>query len=205
MKSMLATTVAALLLCSCGAVELPEQRTFRLHLPLPSGGERPTAGVLRVGEIALAADLQGDRLMVAEGPVQVRSYRHHRWAGPLERLVADAVVTGLSRARCFRQVKDATARGGEDYLLTGRVLEFHQTARGGAWFGCATLDVQLVDAEGRLCFQGELSAATPMADGDPESLVIALSRSVEDIVDQIVARCVECGVLDRALDAAPGH
>jgi len=196
---------AALLLASCGSVELPEQRAFRLDLPPPSGSARPSAGVLRVGEIALAADLQGDRLMVAEGPVQVRSYRHHRWAGPLERLVADAVVTCLQRARCFRQVKTETSRGPEDYLLTGRVLEFHQAARDGGWVGRATLDLQLVDSRGQLVFQRELTADSPMDGSEPEELALALSRSTADIVDQVVALCGARGVFDAPLDATPGR
>lgn len=203
MRSVLLSCLV--LLTGCGSVELPEQRSYRLDLPPPSGGELPRGGVLRVGEVALAADLGGDRLMLAEGPVAVRAYRHHRWAGPLERLVADAVVTGLERARCFRQVKSANARGGEDWLLTARVLEFHQAAHDGVWAGRATLDLQLVDGAGQLVFQRELSAATPMEGDDPEALVIALSRSVATILDAVVATCDECGVFDRPLDAAPGH
>jgi uncharacterized lipoprotein YmbA len=194
-----------LLAGACSSVTLPAEQTYRLMLPPPAGGERPLGGVLRVGEIALGADLAGDRLMVAESGVRVTAYRYHRWAGPLERLVADAVVTGLARAHCFRQVKAEASRGGEDYLLTGRVLEFHQAPVGAVWHGLATLDLQLSDLDGRLLFQREFQASTPLAGEGPDALAEALSRSVGSIVDQIVARCDEADLFERPLDAAPGR
>ena len=95
----------ALLVCvalaGCGAVELPEERFYRLECPRPQAAPEAFAGTLRVDRLTVAPHLRGDRLMVSEGAVLVRPYRFHRWAGPLESLVEDALVTGLQRSRAF--------------------------------------------------------------------------------------------------------
>jgi hypothetical protein len=174
-------------LAACGSVPVHEPSYYRLALPTPASTRTKQLGTLRVGELALAADLAGDRLLVQDGRVRVLPFERHRWAGPLDRLITDAVVAGLSRSGAFARVKGAFDDGGEDLLLQGRVLECHQVAIGGAWHGRVTLDLALQDTSGRLWFQGELSGAQRLAGDDPEALVVALSAALAEVVDRILA------------------
>ncbi len=192
-------------LAACSSVTVPEHHSYRLATPQVGVGAKPDGGVLRVGGLELAADLAGDRLMVGDGPVKVMAYRQHTWAGPLERLVGDAVVTGLRRSCAFEQVKTETARGDEDLQLDGRVLDFHQTAGHGAWLGTVTLDLQLVDRDGRQLLGGEFSASTALQGEGPEALVVALSESLGVVLDDFVATCGDRGVFVRSIEAGPGR
>ena len=161
------------------------------------------AGVLRIEGLAIAADLAGDSLHVVRGPVWVQRYEHHHWAGPLERLVTDALITGLGRSQAFAQVKGGGDRGGEDYVLTGRVLEFHQAASGGEWVAVATLDLTVVDSSGQLVLHAELQREARLPGAGPEYLAIALSDALGGLIDDFLARCDAAGMFDRAIDSTP--
>jgi uncharacterized lipoprotein YmbA len=174
---------------ACSSVAMPERATYRLAPPEPAASavtERGS-GVLRVASVELAADLQGDRLMVADGPVRVHGYQFHHWAGPLDRMIADSVVTVLRRSGRFTTVKAETDRGEEDWLLNARVLDFHQAADGDRWCGLVTLDLQVTDRDGRGVFRGEIRQREPLAVIDPEHLAVALSAATAGALDRFLA------------------
>ena len=188
----------------CGSVEVPKQLYYRLEAPEPPKATIPRAGVLRVGGLELAADLAGDRVMVAENAVQVAPFVHHHWAGPLDGLLADVLVTGLRRAGWFERVKDPMAGGGEDWVLSGRVLDF-QLAPGedGRWVGRATIDLELVDRQGALVFRDEFQRDVPAEGTDAAHVVHALSQSVAGILTDFGTRCERAGVFDKPFAASP--
>lgn len=188
----------AILFAGCGAVAVPEDFTYRLPAPEPRATDGPPVGALRVGEIDVVAELAGDRLWIADEGTRLRAYRHHLWAGPLERMVADAFVTGLVRTRRFAEVKSPTSPGSEDFVVAGRVLDFHQVHAEGGWRARATLEVRLSRDDGTLVFQDELRADTPMSSGDPDALARALGTSVGTIVDAFVQRCERAGLFAAA-------
>src|SRR5262245_54938351 len=97
----LARALLLLLLPACGRVQLPPEGYWRLDRPAPAGGEVPRGGVLRVHDLQLANALHGDRLLVALGPARVEPRPTDHWIAPLDHLVTDAVVIGLSRTRMF--------------------------------------------------------------------------------------------------------
>src|SRR5690606_6427104 len=187
-------------LAACGSAELPQERWYRLQPPAPQAEVEGHAGVVRVGDLRLAGHLGGDRLLVALSPVRVAAYELHRWAGPLEQLLADALVSGLRRTGCFTRVKTGIDPGGEDLLLTGRVLDFQQAPDAdGGWCGLVTLDFELVDRDGMPLLQGEVQARTPLEAQGPEALVAALSRSVTEVIEGFVRRCAGAGVFGAAV------
>lgn len=196
--------VALAALSGCGSVSVPEQCYYRLEPPAPTAATSPRAGSLRVSGLELAADLTGDRVMVAEDPVRVTPFVNHHWAGPLDQLLADAFVTGLRRAGWFERVKDPTAIGDEDWVLSGRVLDF-QLAPGtnAEWVGLATIDLELLDAHGQLVFRHEFQRRAPAAGTSPEDVVRALSVSVGEIVADFGRRCERAGVFNRGFAASP--
>jgi len=191
-----------LLSASCSTVELPSERFYRLAYPTPDELPAGRAGVLRIDRLELATHLRGDRIMVAEGPVSVRPYQYHRWAGPLEAMVEDVLVTGLERSRAFAEVKGPGARGGEQLVLSGRVLELQQQVEGGQWRARVLLDLQLVErSSGQVVFRDEFGSDVPVMNRHPESVVAGLSEGLARVVTSVVARAREAGVFAGA--AAP--
>lgn len=196
-SSGLALTFLAML-GACGAVEVPEDFTYRLPAPEPQRVAGASAGTLRVAELDVVAELAGDRLLIADEGTRLRAYRHHHWAGPLERMVADAIVTGLVRSRRFAEVKSPSSSGLEELVLVGRVLDFHQVRAEDGWRARATFELRLSREDGTLVFQDELRADTPMSVSDPDTLARALGTSVGTIVDEFVQRCDRAGLFATA-------
>lgn len=180
---------AGVALVACGAVPVPEEFTYRLPVPRAREYAVTVAGVLRVADVDVVSELAGDRLVVADEGARLRAWRHHRWAGPLERVVEDAMVTGLARSRRFLEVKSPSSAGLEDLVLTGRVIDFHQIAAPESWRARATIEVRLSRADGQLVFQDEFCAETPLAANDPDGLARALGTSMNAIVDALIERC----------------
>ncbi|MBK8978906.1 MAG: membrane integrity-associated transporter subunit PqiC [Planctomycetes bacterium] len=205
-RARLVGLALAALLAACGSVAVPERRTYRLAPPAPAAPDpaAPHGGVLRVGAVELAADLASDRLMVTDGPVRVFAYPDHHWAGPLDRLIADAIVTVLRRAQRFDHVKGETDRGDEDWLLTVRVLDFHQSAEGDRWCALATLDLHLADARGRTVLRAELAERRPLDAADPEALALGLSAATTAALERFLVACAVAGVPRSADSRVPG-
>lgn len=194
--------VGILLPGACGSVAVPEEQRYRLEWPRPAGGELPQMGVLRVLDLDVASHLQTDGLVVAEGPVRLRTCDLHRWAAPLDRLVTEALIQGLARTRMFALVKGAGDSGGEDLVLGGRVLAFEMAGGGEGVTGRAVLEAWVEQGSARRRL--ELRAEVPCRDGSPEAGVMALSAALAEVVDRLVGELRGPG-WGTGIDAAPGR
>ncbi|MCA8956777.1 MAG: membrane integrity-associated transporter subunit PqiC [Planctomycetes bacterium] len=188
----------------CRSVAIPEEHYYRLDLgalPAVADAHKPPAGVLRVEGFDVAASLSTDRLLVASTPVQLRAYEFHRWLNPLGQLVRDAVVTGLSRTGAFAEVKSPTDAPGEDWSLSGRIVDFHQVVhQGGGWAARVTMRLRLWSpARGALLLQQELSRQVPVNGSEPAALAAALSEALVQVLQGFAEKCVQARVF-----AVPG-
>ena len=191
--AFLLCAVLALSVTACGNVTQPPVYEYRLAWPARSDSVPPVSrlGVLRIGEIQVAAALEGDRLRVASGPVRFQSFESHRWAAPLDRMVADVLAAGLSRSRRFVSVLTAADEGREDFVLSGRVLEMEQAALGDAWGGVASVELRLREsATGRTLFEQEFRSIHALRGEGPEELVAALSAAMGEVISEVASRCV---------------
>ena len=183
-------------LCACGSVTIPEETFYRIELPRPELAAFTDLMILRVQNIQLGGALQGDRLMVASEPFHLQPYDLHRWAGPLDQILLDAVLSGLERSRAFTQVKAPWEAGREDLLLNGRVLDFHAVTENGAPFGRVTLDLKITrSADGKALWQKELTRSDPAQSAAPSAIVAALSHAMGQVVGDVLIGCRENGVL----------
>jgi ABC-type uncharacterized transport system auxiliary subunit len=173
----------------CGAVAVPEERSYRLPLPAvvePAGARDPR--VVRVEPVRLAAHLSSDHLMVADGPVLLRPYPLERWSGPLDGMVSDLVVACLRRTAAFAEVKAAAEAGAEDLILAGTLLDFHHDRGSGS--AVVRIAVRLRSAaDHRLLLADEVSAAVPTPDGDPAGAVLALAEAAGRVVAELARAC----------------
>jgi len=192
---------AALVLLSaaCGSVEVPVETFYRLPAPRPPQSSAPLPAVLRIDRLHLAANLAGDQLLVADGPVRMHRYQLHRWAGPVDELVSDALLLGLARSHGFTEVKGPGDGGAEDLLLSGTIVDFLQERRADATVvGRVTLELRLTDARsGREVFRAEFSETVPTTDSGPEAAAVALSAGLGRIVAAVLRRTHAAGVAAR--------
>ena len=183
------------LLAACGSVEVPRERFFRLDLPAARRPDPGRAGVLRVQDLQLGPALDGDCLLVQRG-VEVLPRPLDRWIAPLDRMVTDALVLGLSRARVCDLVKTAGDAGGEDWTLHGRIVEFGE-ARGETAEARVTLELWL-EQRGALVFHDEFRVTEPLQGHGPEAAVAGLSTGLLQVVDGVVARMQQRGLFAAA-------
>ncbi len=157
-------TVRAAILCllvgACGSVEVPRERHFRLALPEVAAADPQRAGVLRIADLQLGTALDSDCLLVASG-VQIEPRPLERWVAPLDRLVTDALVLGLSRAQVCDLVKGAADPGDETWSLRGRIVEFAEVRSADGDRAHVTVELWL-EGGGRLLFRQEFAAIEPV-------------------------------------------
>lgn len=199
-----AVVLAALLLAACRSVEVPRERYFRLDLPAASAADPQRAGVLRVLDLQLGTALDSDCLLIADG-VHLEPRPLERWVAPLDRLVTDALVLGLSRARVCALVKSGADPGQENWSLHGRIVEFAEVRGSGANDSAAriALELWLEDRDGQLLFHDEFRAEEPLREAGPAAAVAALSRGLQGIVGGVVQRMQGDGLFAAARPPAP--
>ena len=85
-------------LAACGSVTVPVERYYRLDLQSAHAPDPMRAGTLRVHDLQLGTALDSDRLLCQSG-VTLEPRPLARWVAPLDRLVTEAMVLAMSRAR----------------------------------------------------------------------------------------------------------
>ena len=202
MKTFL--VICGLVLAACGSVQLPREHYWRLELPTAAPSGMQASQVLRVQDLQLGNALSGDCLVVADGPSHLEARDLDRWIAPLDRLVTDAVVQGLSRTGTWTLVKGAADGGGEDCVLNGRILDFCEFR--------ATADAPRIaraafsfwaESSGRVLFAEELRAEVAIAEAGPEGAVKALSAALQEITAELDAKLRTAAVLRADGQAAP--
>ncbi len=204
MKRLFATGVL-LLLQSCGTVEVPDTTYYRLRLPPAAGGATLQGESIGIGAIRLSADLATDRLMVSEGPVRMHYYHYHQWAGSLDRLIGDALWLGLSRSGCFSDVVADAYSSDVDYVLDVHVHAFHLSVEDDGWHGHAAIEYRVSTPDGKTVMRREIESREPVAQHDPEGVVLALSIATDSLVDQLLGECERHGLFEREPVATPAR
>ena len=206
------TTVWAslLALAACGSVELPTEQFYRLQLPEVAVADPLRAGTLRVCDLQLGTALDSDRLLLQQG-VRLEPRPLARWVAPLDRLVTDALVLGLSRARVCDLVKGSADAGLETWSLHGRLVDFVEARTEHGLEARVRLELWLQQGD-QLVFQDEFSRVEPVEALDPDAAVQALSRGLSHVVSEVVDRMRERDLFAAAraaqrsrAEAAPGR
>jgi uncharacterized lipoprotein YmbA len=178
--------VVGALFAGCGSVSVPPEQYFRLEPPPVSAPDPQRAGTLRVQDLALQTALDSDCLQRLDG-VRLQPRSASRWVAPLDRLVTDALVLGLSRARVCELVKGSADPGDETWTLRGRIVDFVEVVGGERNRARVTLELWL-QADDRVLFHDEFAHEEPVAAAGDDAVVQALSRGVAQVVADVVAR-----------------
>jgi uncharacterized lipoprotein YmbA len=191
-------------LLGCRSVEVPRERYFRLEPPDAGAADPGRGGVLRVLDLQLGTALDSDCLLVADG-VRLEPRPLDRWVAPLDRLVTDALVLGLSRSRTCALVKGGADPGRETWSLHGRIVDFAEVRTEAGSEARVALELWLEDERGQMLFHDEFQAREPLAAPGPDAAVAALSRGLQGVVGGVVQRMESDGLFAAARPAAPAR
>jgi uncharacterized lipoprotein YmbA len=175
-----------LALAGCGSVEVPVEQFYRLELPPVAAPDPQCGGVLRVHDLQLHTALDSSCLQQLDG-VRLQPRPLARWIAPLDRLVTDSLVLGLSRARVTELVKGGADAGDETWSLRGRIVDFVEATGEHGPEARVTLELWL-EARDRLLFCDEFAVREPIGGPGADAAVAALARGVVRIVGDVVAR-----------------
>lgn len=163
------TLVAALASSGClgGAPSPPTHRYLLQVPPVPSPDSQ---GGLHIGVERLAVDppYDDERLVYRASPdtTEVGFYNYHRWASPLDRLLASALAAGLAGTP---GVASAEPVAGGDYQarLAGRLIYLEEVDHHDRIEARIALALALRSAHGELLWKGTAlgSAVGPASDG----------------------------------------
>jgi uncharacterized lipoprotein YmbA len=183
---MKAVGFCTLLLAACGSVVVPEERYFRLAALAAAEPDPDRGGVLRVLDLQLHTAIDADALLRQDG-LRLRPWPLCRWVAPLDRLVTDALVLSLSRARVCELVKGAGDPGGETWTLHGRIVDFAEAA--GATGRAAKVGVELWLQQGeQMLLHDEFRAEVALTAVSPEAAVDGLSSGLQQVASALVTR-----------------
>ncbi len=201
-KRALATLATATLLSACGSVPVPPEQFYRLEAPPVAAPDPQRGGVLRVHDLVLQTALDSDSLQRLDG-VRLLPRTHSRWVAPLDRLVTDALVLGLSRARVCELVKGSADPGDETWSLRGRIVDFVEVvaAAGDGNRARVTLELWLQQGD-RVAMHDEFAHEEAIAGSGDEAVVQALSRGLAGVVGDVVARMRAQDLFAKARPAA---
>lgn len=183
---------ALLCLAACSSVEVPVERFYRLQLCEAVAPDPARAGTLRVHDLQLGTALDSDCLLCQSG-VRLEPRPWSRWVAPLDRLVTDAMVLGLSRARVCDLVKGSADSGSQTWSLHGRIVDFVEVLESAPpgspenTISTARVTLELwLEAGDELLFHDEFTTTQPLHEAGPDAAVAALSHGLNQVVDRVV-------------------
>ncbi len=186
LRAMAAGTFAILGFAACSSVVVPTEQFYRLDLPPVAEPAADCGGVLRVQDLQLNTALASDHLQRLCGN-RIEPAPLARWVAPLDRLVTDALVLGLSRARVCELVKGAVDPGDETWSLRGRIVDFVEVGAGERRRARVTLELWL-EREQRVLFRDEFAVEEAIVAGGDDGAVAALSIGLARVTGAVVQR-----------------
>src|SRR6266404_3717562 len=128
---------------SCVATRPVHYYTIQPASP-PSNQAKPDGLVLLVGAIATPEALQDGRIRYRTGSNEAGAYEYHRWTERPGSMVHNALLRALENSGKYRRVLEAGSSASGDYLLRGKLDEFHEVDRASIETKIS-LHVELVD------------------------------------------------------------
>jgi ABC-type uncharacterized transport system auxiliary subunit len=190
----LAPLAVALLLGACSTFRgaPPVARSFRLSYPPPAPAyESPPAGIVRVAPFSSAPVYVRLGFVYREGTYDVGVDNYNGWIAPPAGMIAELLARDLVTSHVASAVLQGPSALTPDFELSGRIEELDELDTSGC---SARLRLRVllvrVGASGprtplfEELFESEQSCSA----GDPSSFAEAMSRAVQEVSGQVVAR-----------------
>jgi ABC-type uncharacterized transport system auxiliary subunit len=185
--------IALGLLAGCGSIRSPQTQYYKLDLPTTPAPAGPSAPVsLRIEPFRTTDMLRQDQIVYRPSPVEVGFYQYHRWAEPPNDTVTKAVADQLTRRKVFQTVE--ISEGGEktDYVLRGSIDRLQEVDYPGAVRVQVSISAELEDpVRQQIIWSGAMSSECPVAKGDVQAVVAAMSQASEQSIARLTADVVK--------------
>lgn len=181
-----AMAFAAVALVSCGSAPRPNYYTLRVPAA-PAAHDPKAAAVLGVERLNAPDVLRNDRILYYESPTQLNFYENHRWSSDPSSMVRDSLVSQLSQAGVFSEVRLLSARDPVDYLLRGRLLNFEEVDYEGGAKGRVRLELTLVCVrDHKVLWSDARQAQVPAQGKEVAGVVEAVNAATEQVLQELV-------------------
>lgn len=181
----IATTVACLVLASCGAIT--PVKYYRLDV-VPSSA--PAASTtypvtLILGQITAPDLFRDNRMVYSTGSVQLGTYDGQRWAEAPTEMIENMLIESLRASGQYRTVERSSSSARGDYVLRGHLSAFNEvdTPQVAARF---SLELELFDRKsGSVVWSQPYSHDEPVSTKNVPSVVEALQTNVRTGLQQL--------------------
>lgn len=130
-----------------------------------------------------------DRMLYRPSNVEVRFYEYDRWVEPPAEMVNRLLTEMLQGSNLFQQVASADDVQPQAWILSGEVLRFDEVRTNTTRHADVSLALELRRArDERLLWSDILTATQPLPGNTPEVLAQAMSRAVQALGAQLIAR-----------------
>ncbi|MGH8007348.1 MAG: ABC-type transport auxiliary lipoprotein family protein, partial [Candidatus Binatia bacterium] len=178
--------VWGLVLSGCSLTKpRPEVRHYALALNVPQvpSGAGTTPLVVRL--FSAHDPYTQERIVYRTSPFALDFYNYHRWAASPAEMVTDWTRRYLRGTGLFANVLP-TSDGNADVALGAVIRQFEEIDQGQTWEATLSVDFWLTQTDQRSPFWSQSYTATqPAARRNPEAIAAAMSRNLENILEQL--------------------
>jgi len=194
MKTLVITSVGALVLAACGSVRYPT--TYVLNFPPPVPRAPLSSGALGVPlairDFQCPEYLCEGRIVYRSSPEEVGFYEYHRWAMNPREAITQYVVDGLRSQSLFTSVV-AHERGTDAaYVLGGSIESLEEVDQGRDVRVVCTISAQLLNTRTRSVVWSHTASETVQVEKrDIRGVVSSLSSAARTAVDHLLKSMAE--------------
>ena len=196
----------ALLMTGCaGKVRYPDYYTLAVAPTLQNPALNNVArqsSTVAVRPFNTPAYLRQGRIVYRQTPQEIGFYDYHRWASDPGMVVTTGVIDSLRSANLFSMVEPYAGLEHPDYLLSGRLERLDEVDYKSGVQVEVKLSAQLINVRtGAPVWAGAVTRTSEVGSRDVNSVVVAMSQTVQGSIDQLVAD-MEKQLPDKARAAA---
>jgi ABC-type uncharacterized transport system auxiliary subunit len=183
-------TVFALMIglsSSCGAAR--PSKYYQLTVPADADPIEKADAVpvtLLLGQLITSHLYREDRIVYGNGPEQLGTYEHHRWAEPPTEMIQEVLLRELRASGRYRAVQYRRSNIQGDFALRGQLYDFKELAAE-PMSARVTLELEMRDLKnGATVWTHYYTHDEPANGNDVPAVVAALDKNVQRAVKEIV-------------------
>jgi len=185
--------LAAVALLGPGCATKPVDNYYTLDYPPPGvSAPSPIPLTLKVRTFRTGEVYRQERIVRRFEENRVTYYDTHRWAAPLERMVAERAMEVLRAAGTFEQVLPYSSPIPADAVLEGEIEAMEERMEGAARTAVVRLRWRITDrATSELAQDGEASCEKPIEGRGAADTAGALSACLAEALDGMAGEIAE--------------
>jgi ABC-type uncharacterized transport system auxiliary subunit len=165
---------------------------YALEFPTDSpAAATPYPVTLLVGRVSAPHLYRDDRIVFANGPVQMGTYEYERWAEPPTDMIENGLVRTLRASGRFRAVEHLSSNTRGDFILHGHLIALQEVDQPGV-AARFTIELEMFEPKtGTTVWSQVYTHDEPVGGKTVPAVVEALNREVRAGMEQLSAGIAE--------------